>query len=148
MKYIRHCIVSASVEEILTLVLVDATHASISPRIDFPKVELEGQLVNICSLRLLTFALKGTTCASCGLKAKYFALEKDANSAPHLPFHLNLWGVRDGEEVLFTHDHILARSLGGVDGISNTQTMCTECNNLKSHGETQLLKQRKEKKKQ
>ncbi|MNE07882.1 hypothetical protein D3C80_1005220 [compost metagenome] len=37
--------------------------------------------------------------------------------------------------MLFTHDHTLARSLGGTDDASNTTTMCAKCNFLKSKGE-------------
>lgn len=38
---------------------------------------------------------------------------------------MNLWGkTNDGGEVLFTHDHILARGLGGSDKLDNMQTMC------------------------
>ena len=39
---------------------------------------------------------------------------------------MNLWGVdpEDGQPILFTHDHIVAQALGGLDQLSNTQTMC------------------------
>jgi hypothetical protein len=77
------------------------------------------------------------------LEAKYFALEKTLEKDP---YHLNLYGVKNGKEVLFTHDHTLARSLGGRDNISNTTTMCTHCNFEKSKGERVLAeKLRKEK---
>jgi hypothetical protein len=85
------------------------------------------------SLRLETFVRKGLTCACCGLKATFFAIERNlADAARNGPYHLNLWGVKDGEEILFTHDHVLARSAGGKDTIENTQTMCTVCNFEKS----------------
>jgi hypothetical protein len=48
---------------------------------------------------------------------------------------MNLYGMKDGNEVLFTHDHILARGLGGADDLTNSQTMCSPCNGNKSKAE-------------
>jgi hypothetical protein len=109
------------------------------------RVVLNGIAVKCVSLRLRTFATKGTVCAFCGLEATHFAIERplcDAGfSADEKPYHLNLWGINEsGEEILFTHDHIHARSSGGRDHISNTQTMCTVCNNEKSVEEGRLAK--------
>lgn len=101
------------------------------------KAEFLGQQVNCVSLRLRTFALKGTVCSKCALAATHFALEK-TNHPSHAdgPYHLNLWGVdSEGKEILFTHDHTLARSLGGADNLSNTTTMCEPCNSKKAIGE-------------
>jgi hypothetical protein len=94
------------------------------------KVILNGLLVNVSSLRLKTFFAKGTKCVACGLEAEYFALERDANAKDKTgPFHLNLWGTDSADEpIIFTHDHIMARSLGGKDDLTNTQTMCGPCN--------------------
>lgn len=97
------------------------------------RVSYKGQLVKLGTLRLKTFAKCGTTCSSCGLEAKYFAFERNSS---HESYHLNLWGqLPSGKEVLFTHDHILARGLGGVDSITNTTTMCQICNAEKSQME-------------
>lgn len=108
------------------------------------KVELAGQLVNCTSLRLRTFASKGTVCSKCGLKATHFALER-TNHPTHAnsPYHLNLWGVKDGREILFTHDHTLARSLGGADNLTNTTTMCEPCNSSKAVGEQKEAERRR-----
>jgi 5-methylcytosine-specific restriction endonuclease McrA len=108
------------------------------------RVDIEGVKVKLSSLRLITFATYGTECADCGIQASHFAFERhpvDEN------YHLNLWAVcEDGTEVLMTHDHILARSLGGADHISNTQPMCMVCNFEKGKIEHKLKAIRKKKK--
>lgn len=109
-------------------------------------IELLGKPVRITSLRLQTFALHPPVCAepTCGCKATHFALERTftGNGTPSgVRYHLNLYG-RDskGQEVLFTHDHTLARALGGLDDLSNTKPMCSPCNLAKSKGEHALLR--------
>lgn len=67
-------------------------------------------------------------CCTCGIKGKFFAKER---SLPVMSdkFHLNLYAVdENGEEVLMTQDHIIPRSKGGSNGVSNLQTMCCRCN--------------------
>jgi hypothetical protein len=92
------------------------------------KTLINGVSINTYSLRLQTFLEKGTECAECKLKATHFAIERAPNKENE-SYHLNLWGLNDkSEEILFTHDHIIARALGGKDHISNTQTMCCFCN--------------------
>lgn len=88
-------------------------------------------------LRLRTFREKGTCCAYCGLEATHFAVEK-CSSSSNEHYHLNLWGVKDGREVLFTHDHIYARGLGGADAIENSVTACENCNSRKSRIEGKI----------
>jgi 5-methylcytosine-specific restriction endonuclease McrA len=98
------------------------------------KQNVHGYMVKLNSLRLKTFSLHGTTCSCCGLQASYFAVERHQNTNQALDcYHLNLWGLdANGQEVMFTHDHTLARSLGGLDNITNTTTMCVNCNHQKS----------------
>ena len=49
-------------------------------------------------------------------------------------YHLNLYAVDDnGDEILMTKDHIIPRSKGGIDDISNYQTMCRLCNEAKGN---------------
>lgn len=87
------------------------------------------QQVKLESLRLICFAKKGTCCSDCGLEAKFFALEKMKNDKENVRYHLNMYGYdRHQREVLFTHDHTLARSLGGKDHLDNVTTMCGPCN--------------------
>lgn len=103
------------------------------------RVLFQGEFVRLQTLRLKTFAKCGTVCSDCGLAASYFAFEKN-NSDTY--YHLNLWGVnKKGKEVLFTHDHTVARGLGGDDNIHNTTTMCIDCNHKKSIVESLLCRQ-------
>lgn len=106
------------------------------------RVDVAGAMVHVTSLRLRTFFTKGTACLVCGLPAQYFAVERDTHKADTTsPYHLNLWGVNaEGAEVIFTHDHILARALGGGDVIDNTRTACGPCNWEKSLIESELAK--------
>ena len=84
------------------------------------------------SHRYQTFALKGTDCLHCGIKGKFFALERSiANSKTK--FHFNLYGIDDyGEEVMITKDHIIPRSKGGRNILSNYQPLCIRCNQQKA----------------
>ena len=67
-------------------------------------------------------------CVHCGLRASYFALERHDNSNEISP-HLNLYGIdAEGNEVLFTKDHIIPVSKGGKDVLSNLQVLCIVCN--------------------
>lgn len=102
------------------------------------RIEAFGYQVKTAGLRLATFAYKGTTCSCCQLEASFFAVESNNNAQS---FHLNLWGVdQNGNEILFTHDHTLARGLGGKDHLSNCTTMCYNCNQKKSVLERKILK--------
>ena len=105
-----------------------------------------GKWVGVSSLRMKTFGIafkseNGLKCVTCGCEGKFFAIETTkGQEAPHL----NLYGIKDGEEILFTHDHILARALGGADDLSNSQLMCSPCNNNKSKDESrEVLRRRK-----
>jgi len=108
-----------------------------------------GIWVGVSSLRMKTFARavsKGMKCVCCELEGKFFAVEQSPGQDS---WHLNLYGVRDGEEVLFTHDHIKARALSGADNLSNSQLMCSPCNGKKSKGEgKEVARLRKLKEKQ
>ncbi len=97
-----------------------------------------GKWVGCTSLRLKTFARGAKQnngvikCVGCDLEATHFAVE---SSPGQIHTHMNLYGMKNGAEVLFTHDHILARGLGGADDLSNTQVMCAPCNSYKSREE-------------
>ena len=123
-KYERACAVT--INEVLNLILQGS-----KPKKDI----IRGHYVKVSGVRLNTFAQYGTTCSACGLEATHFAIERNLGQPS---YHLNLYGMKDNEEVLFTHDHTLARSLGGKDHISNTTTMCITCNQEKSVIERQI----------
>lgn len=71
-----------------------------------------------------------TKCAACDLEGKYFQLEKNENDL--IP-HLNFYAKENDEQILMTKDHIRAKAYGGKNNLSNYQTMCTICNNIKGN---------------
>jgi len=90
---------------------------------------IAGQEVNTKSLRLQTFVYKGVICAHCGVKATHFALERSAAMPADSRYHLNLWGIDSaGEDVRFTHDHIVPLARNGPNTLENAQPMCGPCN--------------------
>lgn len=103
------------------------------------RIDLNGHSVGVSSLRLRTFKQAWQSrfcCVGCGKVPTHFAVEVDAWAPKGTKPHLNLYGE---DETLFTHDHILARGLGGKDNISNTQLMCSPCNAEKAKGEQLLV---------
>lgn len=103
-----------------------------------------GVKVKLGSLRLLTFLHKGVVCSKCGLVADNFAVERDPGAASRGGgYHLNLYSGKGEKRVLFTHDHSVARSLGGKDKLFNCTTMCSPCNFLKSLDEQKELQERR-----
>jgi hypothetical protein len=104
-----------------------------------------GHEVGVSSLRLQTFARastskKGIHCKACGIRAQFFAVESFTGSL--LPStHVNLYGVKDGVEVLFTHDHVLPKARGGKDNLNNSQVMCQPCNSRKGSRSDRKFKQ-------
>lgn len=95
------------------------------------KVNFNGDMIKGNSQRYQTFFTKGCKCVKCGIEGKYFAKEKHLKDRS---FHLNLYAIdENGEEVLMTKDHIIPKSKGGFDDISNYQTMCERCNKAKGN---------------
>ncbi len=88
--------------------------------------------INVHSIRLQTFK-RSLTCVSCGLIGTHFWAEQGKNDKSIRP-HLNLYSINpNGNEILMTRDHIIPRSRGGSDSLSNMQTMCTNCNHRKGN---------------
>jgi hypothetical protein len=102
----------------------------------YPIVTKEGRsvaLVSMGSHRYQLFSEKGIKCVSCGIEGKYFALERAAKGNPN-KYHFNLYGKdRHGNEVMITKDHIVPKSRGGPNKLSNYQTMCFKCNSRKGN---------------
>lgn len=138
--YIRHEVLTLS-EVLPVLQVVRSTGKD-------HKEVFNGWKVGVSSLRLRTFARDGADasclrCSACRLKATFFAIETFARGNQDSA-HLNLYGVHGGKDVLFTHDHTLARALGGTDSLPNTTTMCSPCNTFKSKAEGEERKRRRE----
>lgn len=89
-------------------------------------VDFDGDLIHAYSDRYKTFFMLGLECVHCGIKGSFFALERSGTKGR---YHLNLYALNDrNEEILMTKDHIIAKSRGGRNHISNYQPMCVICN--------------------
>jgi hypothetical protein len=111
------------------------------------KAQIKDFTVGVNSLRLRTFYKTGIQCPCCSNKASFFAVERSKGDTGG--YHLNLYGIdAENNEILFTHDHIIARGLGGVDNLSNSRTMCGPCNWEKGKLEGLLKKVTSEEEKQ
>ena len=99
----------------------------------------DGKRVNMSSQRYQLFATKGLSCVCCGITGSFFSLDESSHiqkgaEEPILGYHFNLIALDDdGNEVLMTKDHILPKSKGGKDYLSNYQTMCVLCNLKKAN---------------
>lgn len=93
-------------------------------------IEFHGYLIHPGSLRYMTFYQKGVNCCKCGRKGAYFTLDKHSKDYDGPRRHFNLYSEDD---VLMTKDHILPKSKGGKNKVSNMQTMCVYCNKAKGN---------------
>lgn len=89
------------------------------------KIIIDNYTFKTGSDRLVLFK-KNNKCVCCNLIGNKFLLQIEDN---HYSPHLNLYN----DDILFTKDHILPKKLGGKDHISNYQTLCLVCNQLKAH---------------
>jgi len=142
-QYIRHAV--ATIEEVVG-------HIEVFWGAKQEKVLLENShKVGVTSLRLKTFCRankerNGIYCSACGIKASFFAVESFTGSQLESR-HVNLYGYNDdGQEVLFTRDHIVPRSSGGADNLGNSQVMCQPCNSSKGSQDDKKFKAGKHRK--
>lgn len=114
----RACLGKFDLDQVLPLIGVRTSKG------DFRyKVEVDGKshVVKLGSHRLLLFK-ENLNCVKCQRIGSYFLLEQDEG---HARPHFNLYSKDD---ILMTKDHIIPKSKGGSNDMSNYQTMCAECN--------------------
>ena len=101
------------------------------------RVDMDGHDMKVYSLRYENFMANGTKCCVCGIEGTKFYKERNFTvggkpTADNGEYHFNLYAIdAEGDEVLMTKDHIVAKAIGGADNVSNMQPMCTVCNNSK-----------------
>lgn len=91
-----------------------------------------GAQAKVSSQRTLLFK-DSATCVCCGIKGTFYRKTASFINGT-LSYHVNLYGsYPTGEEVLFTKDHIVPKSLGGKDKLTNFVTACSTCNSIKQN---------------
>lgn len=110
-------------------------------------MDVLGVAVSVRGLRLATFARDGDRCSMCQRPATWMQVERDPNpqGTGQTTAHWHVQVYHDtgkGGLIRFTHDHTLARCLGGTNQLSNTTTMCARCNLRKAQQEHQELMRR------
>jgi len=110
-------------EEVFPFITVEET------RRDFTAVDGKQYSVRMNSDRYYCFN-KNPKCVCCGIEGETLLLEMHRNQKEKHP-HFNFYARHNGDLILMTKDHIVAKANGGPDIRDNLQTMCTICNNLK-----------------
>jgi 5-methylcytosine-specific restriction endonuclease McrA len=129
-QYIRHSIIT--IDEGIDLMKQLLSTNQDDSSIDKGVLKYNDIILTKFSSRYCVF-LNSLQCVSCGMKGIFFAIEKDKAVTANI-YHLNLYSVNSlSEEILFTKDHIIPRSKGGKDILSNYQTMCKTCNHNKGN---------------
>jgi len=94
-------------------------------------VDFDGDMMKMESQRYRLFKRDGTVCVKCKLEGTFFRKERHEHDKQ---YHFNLYGINEnGKEILFTKDHIIPKSKGGKNILSNYQVMCYTCNHDKGN---------------
>lgn len=68
-------------------------------------------------------------CVLCGREGVVLGVVPTYHPSGTTRYHLNLYAIEENLDlVLLTKDHVVPRSKGGPDKLSNYQTMCAPCN--------------------
>lgn len=90
-----------------------------------------GHTVKMKSHTVKLFDEKGITCVSCGVTGVIAVVESAGTNHGK---HCNIYGVNSaGKLVSMTKDHIIPKSKGGKNELSNHQVMCQKCRSQKSN---------------
>lgn len=89
------------------------------------KCDFDGDPITMSIEKLKLFALKGVTCADCGVVGEFFLKERIPNASN---YSFTLYAEKDGHYVEMTKDHIIPKSEGGRDCLDNYRPMCKSCN--------------------
>ena len=108
---------------------------------------IQGHKVHVYAKRYVLFEQVGRVCVTCGVEGTVMCLDTNlprryprnsTNPAqPQRPKSkkatFNLYGIAEsGRVALLTKDHIIPKSKGGPDEMSNFQVMCNRCNAKKA----------------
>jgi hypothetical protein len=93
---------------------------------------LLGVEISLGGKRIRSFKVNGIKCQHCGLVGEYFAVEQcSTTQQSNNKWHLNLYAIKNGHEVMMTRDHVFPLGSGGSNKIINSQTLCSPCNQKK-----------------
>lgn len=71
-------------------------------------------------------------CWCCGLEADRWIVEKHKNDLVGRPV-LNPYAIKSGVLVMMNRDHIIPRSLGGLNVLENLRVSCEDCNSERAN---------------
>lgn len=100
--------------------------ATYKPHFSRARVKISGKIVQPMSLVSYLVVRDGAKCCCCGREA-YCVIVHPKYTGGIYGF---TWMTRDGQ--MLTADHIIPKSLGGVNRSNNMQVLCESCNTLKA----------------